>query len=65
MQKMRALGELPAQEAPSPTITRMVTKGWVKRVGSSEAFRLTAAGETALKRKLPLNKGSRPAIPNE
>jgi hypothetical protein len=61
MLKMRALGQLPVREAASRTIVKMIAKGWIERDRSKDAFRVTAAGEAALKAELPLNKGNRPA----
>jgi hypothetical protein len=61
MQKMRALGQLPVREAASRTIVKMLAKGWIERDRSNEAFRVTAAGEAALKAQLPLSRANRPA----
>ena len=54
MQKMRASGELPIREARSPTTSKLLAKGWIER--TSSGFRVTAAGEQALKAKMPLMK---------
>lgn len=61
MQQMRALGELPVHEAASPTIAKLVAKGWIERAGL-KAFRVTPAGEAAQRVQLPMSKGNRPAV---
>ena len=52
---LRAHGELPLLKLHPTglsTITRMVEKGWVERVGSN-VYSITPAGEAALKAELP------------
>ena len=52
---LRAHGELPAVKLHPTglsTITRMVEKAWVERAGSN-VYRITPAGEAALKAELP------------
>ena len=55
MQLLRARGELPLLKlhpTGPTTIAKMVHKAWVERVGS-DSYRLTPAGEAALKAELP------------
>lgn len=55
MQLLRARGELPLlQLHPTgpTTIAKMVQKAWLERVGS-DTYRITPAGEEALKAALP------------
>jgi DNA-binding PadR family transcriptional regulator len=55
MQLLRAHGEMPLLKlhpTGPTTIAKMVEKGWVERVGS-DTYRITAAGEAALKAELP------------
>jgi hypothetical protein len=52
---LRARGELPLKTLyPTglSTVTRMLEKAWVDRVGS-DTYRITPAGEAALKMELP------------
>jgi hypothetical protein len=62
MQKARASGELPIREARSPTIVKMLAKGWIER-NASNAFRVTPTGEIALKAKMPLMKSKKRRCP--
>ena len=55
---LRTHGELPLLKLyPTglSTITRMVEKAWVERVGSN-LYRITPAGEAALKAELPAHR---------
>jgi hypothetical protein len=52
---LRAQGELPLKKLHPTglsTVNRMLEKAWVVRVGS-ETYRITPAGEAALKMQLP------------
>jgi DNA-binding PadR family transcriptional regulator len=63
MQSMRVRGELPlAKLYPTgkPTLERMLAKGWIEVGGSPETYRITPAGEAALKAKLPTWKRASP-----
>ena len=56
MQSMRVRGELPlAKLYPTgkPTLERMLAKRWIVVGGSPETYRITPAGEAALKAKIP------------
>jgi hypothetical protein len=55
MQLLRAHGELPLLKlhpTGPTTIAKMVQKDWVERVGS-DSYRITPAGEAALRAELP------------
>ncbi len=54
--EMRARGELslPPREPGRPTIIKMLAKGWVEGVDKPYTYRITPAGEAALKAKMPL-----------
>jgi DNA-binding PadR family transcriptional regulator len=65
MQNMRVHGELPlAKLYPTgkPTLERMLAKGWIEVGGSPETYRITPAGEAALKAKIPTYRKKRTSL---
>lgn len=56
LQKMSIHGALPLVKlypTGKPTLKRMLAKGWIELGGSPESYRITPAGEAALKAKVP------------
>ena len=56
LNRLRAGGELPARDfhpIGATTLGTLVRKGWIER-RSNDSYAITAAGEVALKAKLPL-----------
>ena len=63
MQKMTIHGTLPLGKlypTGKVTLERMLAKGWVEVGASPETYRITPAGEAALKAKLPTRKRGLP-----
>jgi hypothetical protein len=62
LQKLTA-GEKPAADLiRGVTVEKLLAKGWIDHGSSPRVYRITPAGEAALRAKLPLNKGSRAAL---
>jgi DNA-binding PadR family transcriptional regulator len=62
MQNMRVHGELPLVKlypTGKPTLERMLAKGWIEVGGSPETYRITSAGEAALKANIPTYRRKR------
>jgi hypothetical protein len=57
--ELRSRGELSARELEPtgrPSILKMMAKGWVEDCGSAETYRITPAGEAALRAPLPMHR---------
>jgi hypothetical protein len=53
-------GEIPATGlSPVATVGKMLTKGWIEHGSSPRVYRITPAGEAALRAKLPLREAER------
>jgi DNA-binding PadR family transcriptional regulator len=64
LQKLLGGRELPATKlhpTGAQTIKTMVAKGWIERGSSERVYRITPAGEAAVRAPLPMTKGNRPA----
>jgi hypothetical protein len=64
MQKMSIHGALPLVKlypTGKVTLERMLAKGWIAVGGSPQTYRITPAGEAALKAQIPIWKRTSPA----
>jgi hypothetical protein len=63
LQKLSSNVEMPtANLSSSATFVKLLAKGWIERGSSAQVYRITPTGSAALRAKLPMNKGIRPAI---
>ena len=63
LQELRSRGELSARNL-EPTghqsILKMIGKGWLERGASTGTYRITPAGEAALRAQLPIHRNKKP-----
>ena len=66
LQKLRATSDLPATHlmpAGQKTLANMVQKGWITpSAGGATRYRITPAGETALKAEIPMPRGAQARV---
>jgi hypothetical protein len=56
-------GEKPAADLiRGVTAKKLLAKGWIEHGNSPQVYRITPAGEAALRAKLPVDKGSKAAL---
>jgi hypothetical protein len=59
LQELRAKGELSARKLEPTglkTLQKMIAKGWLERGDTVGMYRITVAGETALRPQLPIER---------
>jgi hypothetical protein len=59
LQELRSRGELSARNllpTGQQSILKMMAKGWVENGGSAGTYRITPAGEAALRAQLPMRR---------
>jgi hypothetical protein len=64
LQRLRGVSELAVAQLPSTssqTIKNLLAKDWIEHGSSDRVYRMTPAGEAALRAALPMNKANRPA----
>jgi hypothetical protein len=62
LQKLLGGERMGARIGSSTIVEKLIMKGWIEPGSANRIFRITAAGEAALRTKLPLNKGGRAAL---